>query len=50
MYRRFGLPSGRGWLEEPGAVLELLDLFDSAMDSLDRRKAEKKEPSLCPPK
>jgi hypothetical protein len=42
MYCRYGLPSGRGWLEEPGAVLELLSLFDDARDSLDRLKAGKK--------
>jgi hypothetical protein len=39
---RRGLPSGKGWAEEPEALLELLDLFDDTRDALDRLRAERK--------
>jgi hypothetical protein len=42
-YARYGLPSGRGWAEEPDALLELLDLFDDTRDSLDRQRIEKRQ-------
>jgi hypothetical protein len=37
-YCRYGLPGGRGWTEEPAALLDLFDLFDDARDALDRRR------------
>jgi hypothetical protein len=42
-YCRYGLPSGRGWIEEPDALLELLDLFDDTRDGLDRPNTGKEE-------
>ncbi|MDR0878935.1 MAG: hypothetical protein LBN21_12875 [Treponema sp.] len=39
---RRGLPSGKGWADEPEAILELLDLFDDTRDMLDRLKAAQK--------
>jgi hypothetical protein len=41
-YCRRGLPSGKGWAEEPESLLDLLDVFDDARDTLDRLKAEQK--------
>ena len=36
---RYGPPSGKGWVFESGAVLDLLDLFNDTADLLDRRSA-----------
>ena len=37
-----GLPSGKGWVFESAAVLDLLDLFDDTADFLERRRLELK--------
>jgi hypothetical protein len=39
---RRGLPSGKGWVFESAAVLDLLDLFDDTADYLERRRFEMK--------
>jgi hypothetical protein len=39
---RRGLPAGKGWIDEPEAILELLDLFDDTRDTLDRLKTAQK--------
>lgn len=39
---RYGLPQGEsGWLKEPEAVLELIELFDAERDRLDRKELKK---------
>jgi hypothetical protein len=39
-YSRYGLPGGRGWGEEPAALLDLFDLFNDARDTLDSLNAK----------
>jgi hypothetical protein len=35
---RYGLPCSGGWLEQPGSVIELIELFDGERDRLDRKE------------
>jgi hypothetical protein len=43
-YRRYGLPGGRGWADEPAALLDLFDLFDDTRDALERRRMKRTPP------
>ncbi len=39
---RYGLPHGAsGWLEEPGAVIELVELFDGERDRLNLKERKR---------
>lgn len=40
-YRKFGLPSGMGYLNEAGAIIEMLELFDGAFEVLKEKEVKK---------
>jgi len=39
--KRWGWPHGSAWVEEPAAVVELVELFDAEFDLLKERDREK---------
>ena len=45
-YRRYGLPNGRGWAEEPEEILRLIDLFEDEIALNQKREREDKEEEL----
>jgi hypothetical protein len=32
-YRRFGLPNGAGWINEPASTIEIIDLFEDEREA-----------------
>lgn len=41
-YRRFGLPNGAGWANEPAFIVEVIDLFEDEREAHEAEEMERR--------
>ena len=42
-FKRYGFPYSGGWAEQPEYIVQLIDIFESTVDSYHRHEREKQE-------